>query len=82
MLHGDRVVLRGVHADNHDAPAVPDVVLMIRHRPVPEHVGQTGHSGRVSYPRLEIGVIGPPHSRPFANGVPILVGLVGGEIDL
>ena len=62
-LKGDGVILRGIAADDHDPVGVAQINPVIGHRAAPKCLGQTGHSGGVSYSRLVFYVLHPqgPH---------------------
>src|SRR5690554_6664000 len=77
VLHGHRVRLGGVGADEEDRATVVHVVERVGHRSVTPGVGDPGHGGGVADARLVVGVVGPPEGGELAQQVGLLVAELG-----
>jgi len=78
VLQRDRMRLRRVAAHDHNGPGIANIVVAVGHRPVAPGVAHTRDRGRVTDPRLVVGVVRSPERGQLAVQIRRLVGELGG----
>jgi hypothetical protein len=77
MLHGHRMCLGGVAADEEHGLGIVHVVIGIGHGAVAPGIRHTGHCRGVADTRLVIYVVGAPQSCELAEQVGLLIAELG-----